>query len=375
MPPAASTRDLWQREPVVTAVPALPSRAVELARPSDPVSDRLGRPLRSLRISVTDRCNLRCWYCMPEESYAWLSEGDRLSGAELERLIDAFVLVGVDGVHVTGGEPLLHRDLPRVIEGLARRPELRDVALTTNGALLQAHARTLRDAGLRRVTVSLDAVTAEAFGRMAGAPGPLLDRVLHGLDAAIDAGLVTKVNCVVIRGRNEDAVVEVLRHARDRRIEARFIEYMDVGGATRWSADDVVSRDEIVTRIERAFGTAQPIARAAHATAERFALPDGTTFGIIASVTRPFCGDCDRGRLTADGRWLLCLYDEVGTDLRASVRGGASVGELAELIAGSWRGRALRGAEDRARVANRGVWISPERLRRSPHLEMHTRGG
>lgn len=336
--------------------------------------DTLGRPARNLRISVTDRCNLRCAYCMPEEEYRWLPRADILDFEEIGALVDAFTDVGVDRVRLTGGEPLLRRDLDQLVALLAAKPALRDVALTTNGILLAEHARALRDAGLHRVTVSLDTLRESTFRSLARRDG--LDRVLAGIAAARDAGFRRiKIDTVLIRGTNDDEIVPLYEYARSVDAELRFIEYMDVGGATRWSMDQVVTREQVLATLRAEYGAPVAIHDDGSAPAERFLLPDGTTFGIIASTTRPFCASCDRSRLTADGRWLTCLYATSGHDLRGPLRAGASRAELASRIRGTWSARTDRGAEDRLAAHERGAFVALEDLRKDPHLEMHTRGG
>ncbi|MFN0241855.1 MAG: GTP 3',8-cyclase MoaA [Planctomycetota bacterium] len=333
-----------------------------------------GRPLRNLRISVTDRCNLRCSYCMPEEEYVWLPRDDILRFEELARLVDAFTRVGVDKVRLTGGEPLLRRDLGKLIELFAAQPALRDIALTTNGLLLAEQARELESAGLSRVTVSLDTLQPDRFVALTRRHGH--ERVLAGIEAARDAGFThTKLDTVVLRGTNDDEIVPLIEYAKRVDAEIRFIEYMDVGGATRWSMEQVVTRAEILQRVEAAYGAVHPIAEASSAPAERFLLPDGTVFGIIASTTQPFCSACDRSRLTADGQWYLCLYARTGFDLREPLRSGASADELAAIIASVWTKRTDRGAEQRLAQHGRAPLVQLVDLRRDPHLEMHTRGG
>ena len=338
------------------------------------VSDTLGRPLRNLRISVTDRCNLRCAYCMPEEEYVWLPRGDILSFEEIARLVDAFVLVGVDKVRLTGGEPLMRRDLDALVRLIASRPAIRDLALTTNGLLLAEQARALKAAGLHRITVSLDTLRADRFRSLTRRDG--LDKVLAGIEATAEAGFHhTKIDTVVLRGVNDDELVDLIEWSRPFDAEVRFIEYMDVGGATRWSMDDVVPRAEMISILERAYGPITPLVEHTSAPAERFLLSDGTVFGIIASTTAPFCRACDRSRLTADGHWFACLYAAQGLDLRTPLRAGASAQDLAEILSARWRLRDDRGAELRLAAAGRAALAGPETLRSDPHLEMHTRGG
>ena len=342
--------------------------------PSLAPTDRLGRPLRNLRISVTDRCNLRCRYCMPEAEYVWLPRSSILAFEEIDRLVGIFAGLGVSKVRLTGGEPLLRHDLSTLVSLLSRRDAVRDLALTTNGVLLAREAEALRAAGLRRVTISLDTLRPDRMQEFARSRRHA--DVLAGIDAANAAGFApVKLNTVVIRGYNDDEVVDLLEFARARGAEPRFIEYMDVGGATGWSMDQVVSQREILDLITRRFGPVEPLVQDAWAPAERFRLCDGTVFGVIASTTAPFCRTCDRGRLTADGTFLLCLYGEEGLDLRELVRGGASDEEIARRIVESWTRRTDRGAEERRGLADRGVLHPIESLRADPRREMHTRGG
>ena len=336
--------------------------------------DTYGRPLRNLRISVTDRCNLRCAYCMPEEEYVWLPREEILHFEEISRLVDVFIALGVDKVRLTGGEPLLRRDLPALIKPLAAKPELRDLAITTNGVLLAEHATSLKDAGLHRVTVSLDTLDPARFTALTRRTTH--GQVLEGLAAVTRAGFTdTKLDTVLMRGVNADEIVPLIEFARTVPAEIRFIEYMDVGGATHWSMDKVVSRDEILDVVRRHYGSVEAVVEASTAPADRYRLPDGTIFGVIASTTAPFCADCDRSRLTADGMWYLCLYATRGIDLRGPLRRGASTDELADLITGRWQARTDRGAEERLSVRHRSPLVQIAELRRDPHLEMHTRGG
>lgn len=337
------------------------------------IRDLYQRPLRNLRVSVTDRCNLRCAYCMPEQDYVWLPREDLLQFEEIEALVDVFLDLGVDKVRLTGGEPLLRRDLPVLIKGLASKPRIRDLALTTNGVLLAEHATALKDAGLHRLTVSLDTLRHDRFAKLARFDE--LDRVLRGIDAASDVFGELKIDTVVIRGANDDELADLIEFGRTRNAEVRFIEYMDVGGATQWSMDRVVSKAQMLDAIAKTFGPATPIVDDSSAPARRYQLPDRTVFGIIASTTAPFCADCDRSRLTADGIWYLCLYATEGKDLRRALRSGATPAEIASLIRSVWESRKDRGAEDRLASGRQAPLIPLDRLRRDPHLEMHTRGG
>jgi len=339
-----------------------------------PITDTFGRALRNLRISVTDRCNLRCQYCMPEEDYVWLARENILQFEEVGALVDVFADLGVDKVRLTGGEPLLRRDLADLVQLLARKPRIRDLALTTNGVLLAEHAPALRAAGLHRVTVSLDTLRPERFRALTRRPSHA--QVLEGLRAVSAAGFSgTKVDTVVMRGVNEDELADLIEYGKTVAAEVRFIEYMDVGGATRWSMEAVVSRAEMLKSLERRCGRIGPGGEPSAAPADRYRLPDGTVFGIISSTTVPFCESCDRSRLTADGLWYLCLYALRGIDLRGPLRQGVSAAELKALITGSWRARDDRGAEERLRNRHRTPLIALTELKRDPHLEMHTRGG
>ncbi len=343
---------------------------------AEPVIDRLGRPLTSLRISVTDRCNMRCRYCMPEEDYVWLPRGSILTFEEIDRLAGIFAALGVDKLRLTGGEPLLRQDLPVLVSRLALHEGVTDLALTTNGILLAGQAAALHHAGLRRVTVSLDTLRPERMKEFARSARH--EDVLTGIRAAQAAGFgPIKLNCVVIRGYNDDELVDLIEFGRTRGCEIRYIEYMDVGGANGWRMEDVVSRREMLERLTAHYGPieALPENQSSWAPAERFRLPDGTVFGIIASTTEPFCRTCDRARLTADGHFLLCLYAEQGLDLRPPLRGGATDLEIAALIREAWEGRTDRGAEQRAASLERGALYQLSTLRADPRKEMHTRGG
>jgi len=338
------------------------------------LTDTFGRPLGNLRLSVTDRCNLRCQYCMPERDYVWLPRQQILNYEEVGVLMDVFLDLGVTRARLTGGEPLVRRDLPELVRLLAAKPRLADLAITTNGVLLAEAAAPLKEAGLHRVTVSLDTLRPDRFQALTRFDDHA--RVLSGIEAAAAAGFAAiKLDTVVMKGVNDDEILPLLEYGRKVGAEVRFIEYMDVGGATRWSPATVLSRVDILAAIARRHGPITPIAERSSAPAERFRLSDGTTFGVIASTTAPFCRACDRSRLTADGLWYLCLYAARGIDLRGPLRAGASREELARLITNGWRERADRGAEERLGIRNRSPLVGVETLRQDPHLEMHTRGG
>jgi cyclic pyranopterin phosphate synthase len=339
------------------------------------VTDRLGRSLKSLRVSLIDMCNLRCDYCMPEEEYVWLPRDDILTVDEVGRLVGAFAELGVEKVRLTGGEPLMRREVAQVVERLAEASGLRDLSMTTNGVLLGRHAERLRRAGLHRITVSLDTLRSDRFRQLTRRDQ--LSQVIVGIEAAADAGFRSlKINTVVIRGYNDDEIIELIEFGKRTGAEVRFIEYMDVGGATRWTLDLVVPRAEILARLAEHYGEVVGVGENGTAPANRYALPDGTVFGVIASTTEPFCRTCDRSRITADGLWFLCLYAANGLDLRTPLRDGASTEELQRLITETWKERADRGAEERKRLNSlRGPLYQIEDLRQDPHREMHTRGG
>ena len=314
--------------------------------------DVFHRPLRDLRISVTDRCNFRCVYCMPKEifgkGYAFLAQDQVLTFEEIARLVRIFVDLGVQKVRLTGGEPLVRRDLEKLVAMIAPLADL-DLTLTTNGSLLAAKAKALADAGLKRVTVSLDSLDDETFKRMNDVDFPV-SRVLDGIAAAEAAGLVPlKVNMVVRRGFNETSVLPMARHFRGTGHSLRFIEYMDVGTSNGWRMDDVVPARELVAMIGREFPLepVEPSYRGEVAGLYRYV--DGAgEIGVITSVTQPFCTDCTRARLSADGSLFTCLFATEGTDLRALLRGGASDDEIRDAVVGIWAAREDRYSELRS---------------------------
>ena len=317
------------------------------------LADQLGRPLRDLRISVTDRCNFRCPYCMPKElfgpGFPFLKRAELLTYEEIARLASIFVRLGVGKVRVTGGEPLLRRDLPELIELLAAIPGLDDLTLTTNGTLLAGQAAALQASGLRRITVSLDSLDPEVFRRMNDV-GASVEVVLAGIEAAARAGLgPIKINCVVIRGVNDHTLVDLARFFRGSGHIVRFIEFMDVGTTNGWRLDQVVSAAEIVERI-RAELPVEPLAPNYRGeVARRFRYRDGSgEIGVIASVTAPFCGECSRARLSSDGKLYTCLFAGQGFDLRPLLRGGASDTDLEAVLARRWSARRDRYSELRS---------------------------
>ena len=336
-------------------------------------SDSLARPLRDLRISVTDRCNFRCVYCMPKEvygrDYAFLPHDQVLAFEEIARLAGVFVALGVAKLRITGGEPLVRRDLPRLIEMLAglERADGRqvDLTLTTNGSALRPMARSLRDAGLQRVTVSLDSLDDVTFRSMNGVDWPV-GRVLDGIAAAREAGLdPVKINMVVKRGMNEDSVLPMARWAREAGVTLRFIEYMDVGHSNGWRLDDVVTADEITATVAAEFPIEPLDPEYRGEVALRYRYLDGLgEVGIIASVSRPFCGDCTRARLSADGSLYTCLFAVAGTDLRGPMRDGASDADLRSLVERIWQRRDDRYSELRTAATSH-----------LPKIEMFAIGG
>ncbi len=343
----------------------------------EPAKDFFGRPLRSLRVSVTDRCNLRCQYCMPEEEYVWLPRETLLTFKEIVFLTELFSEQGVDRVRITGGEPLLRKDLASLIGMLQKNTRIKDIAMTTNGVLLAEHAQNLFDAGLHRITVSLDTLKPERFKALTRRD--TLAQVFEGIESVGRIGFSgLKLDTVAMKGYNDDELIPLIEYGKRVNGEVRFIEYMDVGGANDWSADKVLSRKEILAMLAQHYGPIEPVAEISSAPAQRFRLPDGATFGIIPSTTMPFCSTCDRSRLTADGMWLLCLYAKTGLDLRKPIRDRRSREDLVSMIQSVWETRRDRGAEERKQLESstgRGQFIDIDRLRQDPHLEMHARGG
>jgi len=358
---------------------AVPSIPAHLQPATGRLNDALGRPLRDLRISVTDRCNFRCSYCMPKEvfdrDHAFLPQSSLLSFEEIARLARVFVGHGVQKIRLTGGEPLLRRHLETLVAMLAeiRTPDGRalDLTLTTNGSLLAKKARALHDAGLRRVTVSLDALDDAVFRRMNDVDFPVAD-VLAGIDAAIAAGLAPiKINMVVKRGTNDHQIVPMARHFRERygaRAVLRFIEYMDVGSTNGWRMDHVLPSAELIEQLDAAFALEALEAQAPGETAQRWRYRDGGgEVGVISSVTQAFCHDCNRARLSTEGRLYLCLFAHQGHDLRHLLReSGVSDAELSGAVAEIWSVRADRYSE----LRSLGVAQSAERK-----IEMHYIGG
>ncbi len=336
------------------------------------LTDRFRRPFRDLRISVTDRCNFRCTYCMPAEIYGeryqFLPKSQLLTFEEIERLTRVFVGLGAQKVRLTGGEPLVRNEVEHLVERLARVDGVDDLTMTTNAYLLPQKAQTLRDSGLGRVTVSLDTLDDEVFRQMNGR-GFGVDRVLEGIEAAERAGFhPIKVNSVVQRGVNDHTIVDLARYFRERGHIMRFIEYMDVGTLNGWRMDDVVPADEIVELIDAEMPLVPVESNYPGEVASRYRYADGEgEIGVIASVTKPFCGDCTRLRLSPEGQMFTCLFGSVGTDLRGPLRDGATDEELAALASGVWRVRDDRYSEERSSLT--------EDLRSREKVEMYKIGG
>jgi len=344
---------------------------VELPKQHRP-HDTLGRPLHDLRISVMDRCNFRCPYCMPRETfhenYRFLKSNERLSFEEIVRLTRLFVDLGVKKVRLTGGEPLLRSNIADLVGDLTAIEGVQDVALTTNGVLLAQHAVELKANGLHRITVSLDTLDPEIFKRMSGGLGDL-DRVLEGIHAAKEAGLAPiKINSVVERGINDHTALDLIERFRGTGVIVRFIEYMDVGNRNHWSLDRVVPSRELVERIGQRWPLHPVEENYRGEVAERYAFDDGVgEVGFISSITNPFCGDCTRARLSSEGVFYTCLFALKGLDLRAPMRAGASDAELTQLISDTWTRRTDRYSEVRSTLKN-----SEQPLRK---IEMYYIGG
>ncbi len=325
---------------------------------SGEVKDAHGRVLRDLRISVIDRCNYRCPYCMPAEiygeSFEWLPRQHWLTPGEIKRVAGLFTQLGVNKLRITGGEPLLRRDIVEIVAGLSAIPGIDDVALTTNGTLLAERAAQLKEAGLKRITVSLDSMDETVFSAMSGDRGEL-GSVLRGIEAAKAAGLTPiKINVVVQRGKNDHTVLDLLEHFRGTGVIVRFIEYMDVGTLNGWSLDEVVSSKQLVELISSRWAL-EPLERNYRGeVAQRYGFVDGQgEVGFISSVSEPFCGDCHRGRLSADGTIYTCLFATQGTPLRELLRSGASDADIVGLLQNVWRNRTDRYSELRGRATKR----------------------
>jgi cyclic pyranopterin phosphate synthase len=338
----------------------IPTNVRDIQGSKNPL-DRRGRALHDLRISVMDRCNFRCPYCMPKdqfhEQFRFLKSQERLSFDEIVRLARLFASLGVSKLRLTGGEPLLRANLADLVGDLSAIPEIEDIALTTNGVLLAQHAVDLQANGLKRVTVSLDTLDREVFARMSGGFAAL-DQVLQGIDAALAAGLKPiKLNTVVERGVNDHTVLDLLEYFRGKPVIVRFIEFMDVGNRNAWRPDMVVPSRELADRINARWPIHPLSENYRGEVAKRWRFADGAgEIGFISSVSQPFCGDCSRARLSSEGKFYTCLFATHGLDLREAMRAGASDDELLQLIRGTWQGRndrysELRGVSQRASQA------------------------
>ena len=334
--------------------------------------DRNSRLLKDLRISVTDRCNFRCTYCMPDDEYVWIARREILSFEEISRLARLFVALGVDKIRLTGGEPLLRRDLDKLIAQLAAIEGLQDLCLTTNGSLLAEKAGALAAAGLKRLNVSLDTLDAEKFARIRQRGD--LGAVVDGLLAAKAAGFQRiKLNAVIERGVNEADILPLVEFAREHGFTMRFIEYMDVGNVNHWLSEKMVSKREIIETINGRYPLREVGRDQSSAPAVDYEFTDGSgEVGVIASVTEPFCGSCTRGRLTADGKLVTCLFSAYGHDLKALLRSGATDDEISQLIIGVWSRRDDRYSDERLEAMQ-----SPSGYQAKEHrkLEMITLGG
>jgi cyclic pyranopterin phosphate synthase len=336
------------------------------------LSDKYNRPIKDLRISVTDRCNFRCTYCMPLDEYAWIDRAEILTFEEIERLAAIFVNLGAEKIRLTGGEPLLRRNVEKLVAKLAALPGLQDLSMTTNGSSLAEKAMALKDAGLDRINVSIDTLDPEKFRRMSKRGD--LARVLEGVFAARAAGFnPIKINAVVERGVNDDGILDLVEFARSNGFGLRFIEFMDVGNSNHWQTASMVSKREILDIISSRYPIVERGRRAGSAPSVDFEFVDGGgDVGVIASVTEPFCSSCTRARLTADGKLVTCLFSESGHDLKAMMRSGASDTELSDRISAVWRDRTDRFSDERLEALQSSQGYQPEAHKK---IEMIKLGG
>jgi cyclic pyranopterin phosphate synthase len=339
------------------------------------VKDRLLRPLRDLRISVIDRCNYRCPYCMPAElfgdNHKFLPRAHWLTPGEIKRVASVFLQLGVKKLRLTGGEPLLRRDIVEIVAGLAELHGAEDLAITTNGSRLAEHAADLKKAGLKRITVSLDSIDEQVFREMNGGRGELAV-VLDGIEAARAAGFPIKLNTVVERGKNDHTVLDLVERFRGTGVIVRFIEYMDVGTVNGWQPKQVVPSKELLERLRERWPLSPLDSNYRGEVAKRYAFDDGQgEIGFISSVSEPFCGDCHRARLSADGTVYTCLFASTGTELRSALRAGASDSDLVGLLQNVWRNRHDRYSEIRGRLLEH----KPEGVEKPERVEMYRMGG
>ena len=339
------------------------------------VKDRLSRPLRDLRISVIDRCNYRCPYCMPAElfgeNHQFLPRGHWLTAGEIKRVASVFLQLGVKKLRLTGGEPLLRRDIVDIVAGLAELNGVEDLAITTNGSRLAEHAAALKQAGLKRITVSLDSLDEAVFKEMNGGRGELAV-VLNGVETALAAGFPIKLNTVVERGKNDHTVLDLVERFRGTGVIVRFIEYMDVGTVNGWQPRQVVPSKELLARLRKRWPLSPMSSNYRGEVAKRYTFDDGQgEIGFISSVSEPFCGDCHRARLSADGTVYTCLFAATGTELRTPLRSGASDADLVGLLQNVWRNRQDRYSEIRGRLLEH----KPEGVEKPERVEMDRMGG
>ena len=335
------------------------------------LADAYNRPVKDLRISVTDRCNFRCSYCMPLDEYEWIDKREILTFEEITRLATLFVELGVEKVRLTGGEPLVRRNLDQLVTKLAAIAGLKDICLTTNGALLAEKIGDLKAAGLKRVNISIDTLDAGKFRRMTKRGD--LDTVLEGIFAAKNHGLQPiKLNAVIERGVNDDEIIALVEFSRDNGFAIRFIEYMDVGNANNWTSEKLVSKKEIIEKISARYPLKEVGRNQGSAPSVDYEFADGRgDLGVIASVTEPFCASCTRARLTADGRFVTCLFSQVGHDVKALLRGGASDSDISVFLSSIWQKRADRYSHERLE-ALRSSTYDPKSHRK---IEMISLGG
>ena len=336
------------------------------------LTDKYNRPIKDLRISVTDRCNFRCTYCMPLDEYAWIDRAEILTFEEIERLAAIFINLGAEKIRLTGGEPLLRRNIENLVAKLSVLPGLKDLSMTTNGSSLAEKATALKSAGLSRVNVSIDTLDPEKFKRMSKRGD--LNRVLDGVFAAKSAGLhPIKINAVIERGVNDDGILDLVEFARSNAFGLRFIEFMDVGNSNHWQTSNMVSKREILDIIGSRYPIVEHGRRAGTAPSVDFEFLDGGgDVGVIASVTEPFCSSCTRARLTADGKLVTCLFSESGHDLKAMMRAGASDKDLSDRIEAVWRSRTDRFSDERLEALKSSQGYQPEAHKK---IEMIKLGG
>ena len=333
--------------------------------------DLYNRPITDLRISVTDRCNFRCTYCMPFDEYEWIDKREILTFEEITRLAKIFVQLGVDKIRLTGGEPLVRRDIELLVAGISQLPGLSDLCLTTNGSLLAEKVEALKAAGLKRINVSIDTLNPEKFKQMTKRGD--LAKVLEGLFAARSCGLhPIKINAVIERGVNDDDIINLVEFSREHGLAIRFIEYMDVGNSNNWTSEKLVSKKEILETVSARFPLREVGRESGSAPSVDYEFLDGRgDLGVIASVTEPFCSTCNRARLTADGKLVTCLFSQIGHDLKTLLRSGSTDEEISEIISGIWKKRKDRYSDERLEALLSSTY-DPKHQKK---IEMITLGG